>query len=246
MKKIDRLVKIWGMPFFSSDRVELLNLLTSHLKSDSGLTTIYTPNPEQVVLSRENGGFGEILRQGDILLPDGVGLIWASRLLSLKTGQPPLAERIAGVEVVSMLWAEAPTQGWRVLVVGGRQYQQLGEQWLPGYENVQQPTTAEEAEVVLVIEETQPDIVFVAFGAPWQEQWIHTHRPLLEKAGVSLAMAVGGSFDFLLGKVKRAPVWMQKFGLEWLYRLLQQPWRWKRQLRLLKFIGLTLQEWARA
>ena len=88
----------------------------------------------------------------------------------------------------------------------------------------------------------KPSIILVAFGAPWQEQWVVNHREFLEKNKVKLVMVVGGAIDMLTGKVQRAPKFVQQLQLEWLFRLIQQPWRWKRQLRLIQFIGHVLKE----
>ena len=93
-----------------------------------------------------------------------------------------------------------------------------------------------------MIKQIKPRLVFVALGAPTQELWIAQHRNLLRKNNVEIAMAVGGSFDYLLNKVPRAPRWMQKLGLEWLFRLIIEPWRIKRQLRLIGFIALTIKK----
>ena len=83
------------------------------------------------------------------------------------------------------------------------------------------------------------DILFVALGAPKQEEWIHENLP---KIDVGCAMGVGGAFDYVAGQVPRAPKWMRKMGMEWSYRLVRQPWRWRRQTKLIEFVGLVLKE----
>ena len=93
-----------------------------------------------------------------------------------------------------------------------------------------------------LIEKLKPELVFVALGAPAQERWIVEHAEFLEKNGAKLAMAVGGSFDFIFDKVSRAPLLIQKIGLEWLWRLIKQPWRRHRQVRLIEFIYLVFKE----
>jgi len=79
-------------------------------------------------------------------------------------------------------------------------------------------------------------------GAPHQEEWILEHRQLLKNSGCLIALTVGGAIDMILGKLTRAPLWMRRFGLEWLYRLIQEPWRWKRQTRLIKFAWLVMRQ----
>lgn len=104
------------------------------------------------------------------------------------------------------------------------------------------PRATEHTALLSCIQSVAPDILFVAFGAPAQEKWVIEHKAVLEKAGVRLVMVVGGAFDMLLGKVERAPQWMRSIGLEWLYRLIQEPWRWKRQIALITFMKLVFQD----
>lgn len=247
MKKIDNEGKLFGLDLFSNDKGSLLSFLRLHLHEGKKAAYIFTPNPEQIIQAKENHQFHSILHQADILIPDGIGLVVASKALALTGKTQPLKERIPGVDVVQDLLEVSRREGYQVLLIGGRDYNpsQLPQEnfvWTPGYENIEQPSAAEEAAITKLLEELKPKVVFVAFGAPWQETWLIQHRPLLEKNGVRVAMAVGGSFDYLTGTVPRAPKLIQAAGGEWLYRLLRQPWRAKRQTRLLKFIKLTLQE----
>jgi len=89
------------------------------------------------------------------------------------------------------------------------------------------------------IHAAHPDILFVAYGAPAQDLWITRN---LNRLGVPVAMGVGGAFDFIAGRAQRAPRWVQRLGLEWLHRLIHQPWRWRRMLALPKFVWLVMQE----
>ncbi|MBD3250347.1 MAG: WecB/TagA/CpsF family glycosyltransferase [Candidatus Pacebacteria bacterium] len=151
------------------------------------------------------------------------------------------------------------TKQLKMLVVGGRNYSRSPQVisssehpsgalllktkdfqvfWTPAYDQASQPTSQEEKELAAIINRLKPDVVFVALGAPLQERWSISHRELLQNSQVKLTMVVGGAFDFILGKVKRAPSWLRKLGLEWLFRLIGQPWRWKRQLRLIEYLWL--------
>ena len=112
--------------------------------------------------------------------------------------------------------------------------------WIEGYKNKTRPTEAEEQGIISIITKLKPDIVLVALGAPEQERWLVDHRPLLEASGVKLGLTIGGAMDMLVGRVPRAPGWLQTIGLEWLWRLAQEPWRWRRQLRLFKFVWLVI------
>src|SRR5690554_4960326 len=117
MKKIDQYAKIFNLPIFSRQKSDLLNYLEAHLASSRELVTVMTPNPEQVVLSQQRPSFKEALLSADVLLPDGAGLVLASRLLN-----PPdqrISERIPGNQVVAELLELASSRGWPVLVIGG-------------------------------------------------------------------------------------------------------------------------------
>lgn len=233
---------------------------------------LMTPNPEQIALAEKNPEFKRNLQQATWLIPDGAGLVWASRYFyNLKLRKEKCRERIAGADIVARILNWAEEKEWSVLVVGGFYnefvVQEEGDEtkdevncegnrdskkvklrdgqeihWLAGYEIVTAPKKEEEIIVERVIKKLKPKIVLVAFGAPEQEKWLVEHRRLLQQNGCVLGMAIGGSVDFLTGKTTRAPEIMQKGGLEWLYRLARQPWRWRRQLALGKFLGLVAEE----
>lgn len=207
------------------------------------LQLIMTPNPEQIMLARREKRFLELLQQADILLPDGQGLVWASGV----------KERLTGSDSVKEILKIAAVQKLKVLLIGGNyQANEKGELiivngtdesmifYTKGYQNISKIDQNEEKGVKLLISTIKPDIVLLAFGAPKQEEWLINHRELLEESQTRLAMAVGGSFDFLLNKVKRAPKTWQKLHLEWLWRLIQEPKRLKRQLVLPQFVFLAL------
>jgi N-acetylglucosaminyldiphosphoundecaprenol N-acetyl-beta-D-mannosaminyltransferase len=257
MKNIDKTIKLFELPLASSTQAQLLKNLEEILLGRYPLIAIATPNPEQVVQSTQSSSFLRTLQKFELLLPDGVGLVWASRILN--QGRDGLSKRVAGTDVVLDLLAVAQRKNLKVLVIGGREYGSAGQQtaflhtlypelhlpesrWLAGFSDVSHPTAAEQTTIITTIKDFQPDLVFVAFGAPWQEQWVQENRVLLQQSGVRVAMVVGGAFDYILGKVPRAPQWLRELGGEWLYRLLAQPWRWRRQLRLLQFVLLVVRE----
>ncbi|MDP2726812.1 MAG: WecB/TagA/CpsF family glycosyltransferase, partial [Dehalococcoidia bacterium] len=99
------------------------------------------------------------------------------------------------------------------------------------------PSLEEEGEIVSKVREASPDILLVAYGAPAQDLWIYRN---LERLHVPVAMGVGGALDFVSGRVRRAPPWVRSLGLEWLFRLAQEPWRWRRMMRLPYFAALVL------
>ncbi len=257
---------LFDLKLFSRRNDELLKLLENHLfgQKNGSLGVklpliLLTPNSEQVIIAQKDPQFQHYLQQADILIPDGIGLVFASKILSIFGKAEPLAENIPGVDVVAallkMVQDHQSAAVNRVVVVGGRDYaakSQSGDDlatftyqgqtiyWLPAYQDISQPTPQEEAQLQADLKQLQPDLVFVAFGAPYQEQWLIEHHALLSKLKVELAMVVGGSFDFLLEKVPRAPRWVRGLGLEWLFRLINEPWRWRRQLKLLQFMKLVV------
>lgn len=113
--------------------------------------------------------------------------------------------------------------------------------WTPGLQKVKNPSPPEQQRLLDLISKLKPAIIFVALGAPDQEHWIIDNQDKLTKAGVKIAMAVGGSFDVIFGKLKQPPRWVEQIGLEWLYRLWQEPWRWRRQLQLFVALKLIIQ-----
>lgn len=269
-KKIDLSIHIFGLRIFSKDRQRLLEIILDQINSGK-FTRIYTPNPEQIIQSRQNSQFLEVLQGAEICIPDGVGLLIASRLFTLLgIKKRSLQEQIRGRELVVDLLKIAKEQGLTVMVIGGRNYSQESEvrgqgravqltsntqrsfsvqqewcgmksiHWMEGYKDAKNPTLEEERNLEKEIARIKPDILFVAFGAPTQEFWIESHTDLLKKNKVKLAMAVGGSFDYLLGIVTQVPRLIYRLGLEWLFRLIRQPWRLRRQLRLVQFIYLVL------
>lgn len=110
--------------------------------------------------------------------------------------------------------------------------------WTPGFKNAGNPSPEENQAVLDLIKDLKPKLVFVALGAPHQEYWLATNKTHFSDSGVKIAMAVGGSFDVIFGKLKTPPDWVGKLGVEWLYRLWQEPRRWRRQLQL--FVALSV------
>ncbi len=245
---------LFGLSFFSGTLKELLAEIEGFFVQDARLHTICTPNPEQIVLAAESPEFKQALLAADLRIPDGVGVVLTSRLKSfLNHTDAGLTERITGTDLVAALIQ----QKRKMLVIGGRKYSdtsvpgtgglpvyQLMESvfWTEGYAAVRTPTDSEEVSIQNVLEYVQPEVVCVAFGAPQQELWLQKNRTLLANSGVTVALCVGGAFDFILHKVPRAPSGVQQLGLEWLFRLWHEPWRWKRQLRLVRFMQLAADE----
>lgn len=159
--------------------------------------------------------------------------------------------RFTGIDALFQLCDYAQTQNWKVALLGGigntaelaaqqlsHQYPNLTIASFPGDPNIKQPDSTLNTQIIGQLNQFQPSLLVVAYGAPFQEFWIAQNKHNLPS--VKVCIGVGGALDVISGRLKRAPVWMQSAGLEWLYRLIQEPWRWKRQLRLFQFIWLIL------
>lgn len=250
--------RIFGLDILSTSKKELFAHLDNFLVGAKPAKTqiIFTPNPEQVVMAKHDQAFAQNLKKADWLLPDGIGLVCASFLLKFfgKTDNQ-IQARIVGVELVEHLLQT----NYKALIIGGRDYSgsfagealadikslkkiQNNLYWSAAFQEKAAILPVEERALEKIIAKLKPDVVFVALGAPDQERWIIEHFDLLQTNQVKIAVAVGGSFDFIFAKVARAPQLWQKIGLEWLWRLIKQPWRGKRQLRLIEFIYLLIRE----
>lgn len=202
---------------------------------------IATVNPEFLVRSRDNPQFRAALQEAALCIPDGIGVLWAAR----QQGKI-LRERVAGSDLVPRLAADAAQHDWRVYFLGAapgvaEATARILSQRYPGLlvagTFAGSPALEEEDAIVSRIQASQADLVFVAYGAPKQDLWLHRN---LERTGARVGIGVGGSFDFITGIQIRAPRWVQRIGLEWLYRLVREPWRWRRQLALPQFVWLVL------
>jgi len=204
---------------------------------------VVTVNPEFIVAAQSDADFRSILNASSLALPDGVGLLWAARFLGR-----PLQERVTGTDTVQRVSALAAQKGYNLFLLGAAPgvavatAARLCEAY-PGLRiagtHAGSPSLEEEDEIVRLIQKAEPDVLFVAYGAPQQDKWIARN---LVRLGIPVAMGVGGAFDFISGQAKRAPRWLQRLGLEWLHRLLHEPWRWRRMLALPKFMWLVVRE----
>ena len=202
---------------------------------------ICTVNPEFVMGAQRDEIFRNVINQAALCIPDGIGLLWAARRLG-----HPLRERVAGSTLVGQIAERAAQKGWRLYLLGAapgvaEQAASILQRRYPGLNIVGtfpgSPSPDDEDAIVERIRAARPDVLFVAFGAPTQDVWIARNQLRLQ---VPVAMGVGGSLDFVAGAAKRAPRWVQRIGLEWLYRLIREPWRWRRQLALPRFVWQVL------
>lgn len=198
-------------------------------------------NPEKIIKAQEDPTLMELLNKAKYQIPDGIGVLIASRL---KKGE--IKERITGVDLMIYLCELASNHHKKVFLYGGKPgvadsaKEKLEEQFpnihivgtMNGYEKNKE-------KVIDEINKSQADILFVALGSPTQEKWIIEH---MDKLCPKIYQGVGGSYDVISGNIKRAPKAFQNLGLEWLYRLILEPSRIKRQLNLPKFLIKVLKD----
>jgi N-acetylglucosaminyldiphosphoundecaprenol N-acetyl-beta-D-mannosaminyltransferase len=204
---------------------------------------IATLNPEFVMEARRNATFHDLLEGADLCMADGVGLLWAAK----RRGHP-LPERVTGSDGVPLIAERAAQIGWRIYLLGAAPgvAERTGEILTALYPGLRiagayagSPAAEDAERIIGLVRAAAPDILFVAFGAPNQDLWIARYRDAL---GVPAMMGVGGAFDHIAGVRRRAPQWVRRLNLEWLYRLITQPWRWRRQLALPRFVWAVLRE----
>lgn len=208
----------------------------------SGKHYIVTPNPEMLVAAQQDEVFKQVLNGADLAIPDGVGLRLSGRIKNT----------FAGTDLMEKLVALAAEDGFVTGFLGGEgeAAKKCAECLLRKYPKLKVAFAQSGGEIDKNGEEIDSspakggvrmtkgvDILFVAFGHIKQEKWIANN---LEKTPAHVLMGVGGAFDYLSGSVPRAPVWLRSLGLEWLFRLVIQPWRIKRQLALFKYLWLLL------
>jgi len=238
MKKIHLL----GVPIDVLNSNELKRLILQLLNRRQA--HIVTPNPEFLLLAQKNQEFFTVLKQADLAVPDGIGLKFAAWLKGVNL------RRYSGANLVNFLLRLAYHKHLRVAVInwqGGlsndEDISQALRQRFPHLKFLVCSIDREEQKYdVLRLRAFKPDIAFVTLGAPWQDTFIRCYLlPDIPKLG--LAMGVGGSFDFITGKTRRAPKLLQFLGIEWLWRLLLQPWRWKRIFNAVIVFPLTVLIW---
>jgi N-acetylglucosaminyldiphosphoundecaprenol N-acetyl-beta-D-mannosaminyltransferase len=228
-------ISILGIPVHDVTTDETLALIDQFVREQTP-HQLCTVNPEFIMLAQKDLEFKQILDRSALNLPDGIGVVWAAKRL----GQP-LRERVAGSDLVGLLADRAQKTGWRIFLLGAadgvaEQAAIILRERYPHAHIVGayagSPRPEDEVEIAARIRSSGADVLLVAYGAPQQDKWIARN---IEPTGVAVAIGIGGSLDFVVGTQKRAPQWLQRVGLEWLYRLVREPWRWRRQLALPKF-----------
>jgi N-acetylglucosaminyldiphosphoundecaprenol N-acetyl-beta-D-mannosaminyltransferase len=238
-------VNICGVMIDNLTFVEALDAIDSFL-GGGGFHSIVTPNVDHIVKLQEDAEFRCVYDNASLVLADGMPLLWASKYLGT-----PLCQKISGSDIFPLMCERAEQNHKSVFFLGGRpgaadaasekmksRFPNLviaGTYCPPyGFEHDQE----ENERIIRMIRETAPDILFVGLGAPKQEKWVEKHRNDL---GVPVSIGIGVTFEFVAGMVKRAPVWMQRIGLEWFWRVLNEPKRLFRRYFIddFRFFGLV-------
>lgn len=228
-------VSIYGIPFSKLTMKETVKVLEEAVLSKKPHQVI-TANPIMVMAALEDPAIMTVMKDAEMIVPDGTGVVWAANYCG-----DPVAERVPGFELLHELLRVGENYRWGVYLLGStpeviqetavRLQQQYPAIRIVGYRDGFFGS-AEDEQVIATIQQAAPDLLFVARGADTQEPWIHKHKHTLQ---VPVMMGVGGSFDVISGKSKRAPKLFQKLRLEWFYRLLREPSRAGRMLALPKF-----------
>ena len=228
---MSKTVLVCGIPVANLTEAEAVAAIENMI-SESGSHYAAVVNAAKIVAATRDERLKQVLLDADMVTADGMSVVWASRVL----GQP-LKQRVTGIDLFERLIAHAARRGWSVYFLGAREESVRGtvERFksahpalkVAGYHNGFF-AASETVAIAEAIWESAADLLFVAMGSPAQEKWIASQ---LERSGVRFALGVGGSFDHISGLAVRAPRWMQRCGLEWLYRLLREPRRmWRRYL----------------
>lgn len=204
---------------------------------------VVTVNPEFVMLAQRDVPFRTLIREASLVVPDGAGIVWALRRQGMAN-----VERVTGIDLMQEMCVRAARREASVFLLGAApgiaaKAAAVLQRDLPSLEiagtAVGTPDPKHAPALCAQVRESGADILFVAFGCPAQDFWIQQYQA---ETGARVAIGVGGSFDYISGTVTRAPLWVRRLNLEWCYRLLRQPWRWRRQLTLIPYLWKILRD----
>ena len=238
-------IKLLNYHFSFVDFNDILERIKKDILVKGKFCQIISINPENIMIMTRDNEFKKLVMSSQTLIVDGVGIVLAARLLT-GTG----LRRLPGVELMERLISYASQYSLRCLLIGGDanlaeltakcyagRYPKLKIWGLQAIDDIKQPKPQEMLALKQIVSTSKPCLVFVAFGSPAQERWIQANKELFKGC---LVVGVGGGFAMVSGVLPRAPKVMQRLGLEWLFRLVRQPWRLKRQLNLISFLLLVI------
>lgn len=233
-------INVMGVGFDNLTKAEFIDRAENMLAKGQRAYCV-TPNAEIVYEAVKDESFRDLLNDAGLVLPDGAGVILGAKILGT-----PIREKVAGIEFGEAVCQILAKTGGKAYLLGGKPgiAQLAGENLKKKYPGLTICGTAdgyfkEEAPVIAKINEAGPDVLFVCLGAPKQERFMKTH---FDELNATLMLGLGGSLDGYAGTVQRAPRWMINLSLEWLYRLIKEPKRLGRMMRLPKFVLLCVQE----
>lgn len=229
-------VSLYGIPVSKMNMKETVHVLTDAITRRQ-IHHVITANPIMLMSALDQPEYFAMMRSAELIVPDGTGVVWAAEYVG-----EPVQERVTGIDLVNELMRAGELKRWRVYLLGATSEviqaaaERLQSRYpairIVGYRDGYFGPDEDQA-VIEAIRQTQPDILLVGRSASTQEPWIAQYKHELQ---VPVIMGVGGTFDVLSGRLKRAPRLFQRFRLEWLFRLLQEPSRFKRMLVLPKFV----------
>ncbi len=232
---------LFGVPVDALTMEETVARVSELVESGEGVHQHVVLNAAKVVEMERNPALKEIIKSCSVINADGASIVWASKILG-----SPLPCRVAGIDLFVELVAEAEARGRSIYLLGAEQWVvEAAEKALKEKHpnlivaGIHNGFWKDTDEVIRHIRSCKPDYLFLAIPSPRKEFWLNEH---LQAMGVPLVMGVGGSFDVIAGRTKRAPMLMQKLGLEWAFRVMQEPRRlWKRylfgNLRFIRLVG---------
>lgn len=232
-----RRTSILGAPVDCVNMALALQLIDEYIQEAELPGTVLAVNPEKVYALRENQFLKDFFTKATILIPDGIGVVMAMRL------NGHAATRVPGADLMTEICEMASKRGYRIFIYGAKEeINRLAVERLNNiYPSLQIAgrangyiTEEDMDKLINQINESKADILFVALGSPRQEEWMYKYLQQLQT--VRICQGVGGTLDTIVGNVKRAPLFMQRLNLEWFYRLIKQPTRARRQLKLISFV----------
>lgn len=245
-ERFNRRMLIGKIKFSKLSLTDAQEQITKMVLTSNGCKQVVVANAYSVVLTHKNSEFSEVCEQADLVFADGMPIVWATAILGDR-----VPERVAGPDFMWLFSAKCLEHSFRVFLFGSREpylssLKKNMEKSFPGIKIVGtlSPPFGEWCEeetgkMISVINSAKPDILWVGVSTPKQDIWVHRNKVKLK---AKVAIGVGAAFDFHSGRVKRAPVWMQKWGIEWLFRFLSEPRRmWRRYaIGNIQFLGIVL------
>lgn len=244
----NRRITLFGCKIDNVSMAETLDIVAGFIRARRPHQHVVV-NVDKLVKASRDEELRRIINACDLVNVDGMPVVWAARLLG-----KPLKERVAGIDLFEALMRRAAEQGWRVFLLGARRHvvDEVAATYvrrypglvLAGVRDGYWQGEQEEAEVVRMVADSRADLLFVAISSPKKERFLGKYQAEMK---IPFAMGVGGSFDVATGRVKRAPGWMQRAGLEWFYRFLQEPRRMFQRYFIddMAFLWLLIKEAAR-